>query len=142
MSAINISKHAREKKKHLEEKDRALERAWQWKFLPLNKNIGSYRVGMRALFQTMRHFPCFTLYTSRQENRKRSHLENLLDPVSDRCCRIRCGNIVAPDPLLGDISRSREIHTFNHEENSIWSVSNYRSILYRDKVHKFRHETI
>lgn len=82
-------------------------------------------------------------YTLHKQTRKSKTVPlGKSSPVSDRCCRIRCGNILASDPLLGDISRSREIHTFNHEENSIWSVSNYRSILYRDKVHKFRHETI
>lgn len=82
-------------------------------------------------------------YTLHKQTRKSKTVPlGKSSPVSDRCCRIRCGNIVASDPLLGDISRSREIHTFYHEENSIWSVSNYRSILYRDKVHKFRHETI
>lgn len=141
MSAINISKHAREKKKHLEEKDRALERAWQWKFLPLNKKYRFLSCWYACFISNNASLSMF--YTLHKQTRKSKTVPlGKSSPVSDRCCRIRCGNIVAPDPLLGDISRSREIHTFNHEENSIWSVSNYRSILYRDKVHKFRHETI
>lgn len=140
MSAINISKHAMEKKT-------------SWRKGP---RFGkSMAMKISALEQKYRFLSCWyacfisnnaslsMFYTLHKQTRKSKTVPlGKSSPVSDRCCRIRCGNIVAPDPLLGDISRSREIHTFNHEENSIWSVSNYRSILYRDKVHKFRHETI
>ena len=102
--------------------------------------MGSFRGRACVLYLKQ----CVTFHVSHftQKDRK---IENspswkIIHCLSDQCCIGKCGNTMPFDPILEDISWSREIHTSNHEENSVWSVSNYYSILHRENVHKFRHE--